>query len=135
LLDQTRNVIEFPYFHEVGVRATQEPFPLGEGLTSRILMSREPLLLNRAADWDALGNRGIGLQAKSYLGVPIVTGDVAIGAISVQSTTQEGRFGESDARRLWTTAWTGGVDIQNARLFQEAHRRGDEMAALAEVGQ
>jgi GAF domain-containing protein/CheY-like chemotaxis protein len=135
LLDQTRNLIEFPYFHEVGVRATQAPFALGEGLTSRILISREPLLLNRAADWEALGNRGIGLQAKSYLGVPIIAGDVAIGAISVQSTTQEGRFGESDARLLSTIASNVGVAIQNARLFQEAHRRGDEMAALAEVGQ
>jgi GAF domain-containing protein/CheY-like chemotaxis protein len=135
LLDQTTNMIEFPYFHEVGVRATQAPFAIGEGLTSRILISREPLLLNRAADWEALGNRGIGLQAKSYLGVPIIAGDVAIGAISVQSTTQEGRFGESDARLLSTIASNVGVAIQNARLFQEAHRRGDEMAALAEVGQ
>src|SRR6185369_10477712 len=61
--------------------------------------------------------------------------DVAIGAISVQSTTQEGRFGESDVRLLSTIASNVGVAIQNARLYQEAHRRGDEMAALAEVGQ
>jgi signal transduction histidine kinase/CheY-like chemotaxis protein len=135
LLDTTRSMIEFPYFHEVGARATQEPFALGEGLTSRILVSREALLLNRAADWEAIGTRGIGLQAKSYLGVPIIAGDVAIGAISVQSTTQEGRFGESDRRLLSTIASNVGVAIQNARLFQEAHRRGDEMAALAEVGQ
>src|SRR5439155_21616149 len=65
----------------------------------------------------------------------IVVGDRAIGAISVQSTIQEGRFGESDARLLSTIASNVGVAIQNARLFQEAHRRGDEMAALAEVGQ
>ena len=135
LLDPTRALIEFPYFHEVGARKTQEPFAVGEGLTSRILISRGPLLLNRAADWEAIGSRGIGLQAKSYLGVPIIVGDVAIGAISVQSTTQEGRFGESDARLLSTIASNVGVAIQNARLFQEAHRRGDEMAALADVGQ
>ena len=135
LVDRTRTRIEFPYLHEVGVRRTQEPFALGEGLTSRIVLSREPLLLNRAADWEALGERGIGLRAKSYLGVPIIAGDVAIGAISVQSTTQEGRFGESDARLLSTIASNVGVAIQNARLYQEAHRRGDEMAALADVGQ
>ena len=135
LLDSTRTRIEFPYFHEVGVRGTQAPFALGEGLTSRILLSREPLLLNRESDWAAIGDRGIGLKAKSYLGVPIITGDVAIGAISVQSTTSEGRFTESDTRLLSTIAANVGVAIQNARLFQEAHRRGDEMAALAEVGQ
>ena len=109
-------------------------FPFGEGLTSRILTGREPLLLNRQADWDAIGGVGVGLAAKSYLGVPILAGDKAIGVISVQSTTTEGRFGESDARLLSTIAANVGVAIQNARLYQEAHRRGDEMAALAEVG-
>jgi len=127
--------IEFPYYHEAGARGAQEPMAFGEGLTSRIIRSREPLLLNRAADWDALGTRGTGTLSKSYLGVPIVVGDVAIGVISVQSTTQEGRFGEADARLLATIAANVGVAIQNARLYQEAHRRGDEMTALAEVGQ
>ena len=83
----------------------------------------------------ALPSRGVGIQAKSYLGVPIMVGEQAIGAISVQSTTREGRFGESDARLLSTIAANVGVAIQNARLYQEAHRRGDEMAVLAEVGQ
>jgi uncharacterized membrane-anchored protein len=107
----------------------------GEGLTTRMLETREPLLLNRTADWDAIGIRRVGAPARSYLGVPIVVGETAIGAISVQSTTQEGRFGEADARLLATIAANVGVALQNARLYQEAHRRGDEMAALAEVGQ
>jgi GAF domain-containing protein/CheY-like chemotaxis protein len=127
--------IEFPYYHEGGARGTQDPMIFGEGLTSRIIRSREPLLLNRATDWEALGTRGTGTLSKSYLGVPIVVGDVAIGAISVQSTTQEGRFSQSDSRLLATIAANVGVAIQNARLYREAHRRGDEMAALAEVGQ
>src|SRR6185503_20251223 len=78
---------------------------------------------------------GIGQLAKSFLGVPIMAGEVAIGVLSSQSATQEGRYGESDVRLLSTIAANVGVAIQNARLYQEAHRRGDEMAALAEVGQ
>ncbi|HET9613616.1 MAG TPA: GAF domain-containing protein, partial [Candidatus Limnocylindrales bacterium] len=127
--------ISFPYYFENGGTVPQPPMAYGEGLTSHILRSREPLLLNRTADWDAIGIRRVGAPAKSYLGVPIVVGDTAIGAISVQSTTQEGRFRESDARLLSTIAANVGVAIQNARLYQEAHRRGDEMAAIAEVGQ
>jgi signal transduction histidine kinase/DNA-binding response OmpR family regulator len=135
LLDTPGTLIEFPYYFELGTRGSQAPMRYGEGLTSRILKNREPLLLNRTADWDAIGSRGVGTQAKSYLGVPILVGDAAIGVISVQSTTQEGRFRESDARLLSTIAANVGVAIQNARLYQEAHRRGDEMSALAEVGQ
>ncbi len=135
LHDVEQKLISFPYFREFGEPTGQQPLPFGTGLTSRIVERRETLLMNRAADWEALGTRGVGTNAKSYLGVPIVAGDRAIGAMSVQSTTQEGRFGESDARLLSTIAANVGVAIQNARLFQEAHRRGDEMAALAEVGQ
>jgi GAF domain-containing protein/DNA-binding response OmpR family regulator len=135
LHDVAQGLIVFPYFHELGERRQREPFAFGEGLTSRILTAREPLLLNRQADWDAIGGVGVGLDAKSYLGVPILAGDAAIGVISVQSTTREGRFRETDARLLSTIAANVGVAIQNARLYQEAHRRGDEMAVLAEVGQ
>jgi signal transduction histidine kinase/DNA-binding response OmpR family regulator/uncharacterized protein YigA (DUF484 family) len=134
LLDSTGSSIEFPYYYESGERAQQPAMTFGQGLSSRIMRSREPLLLNREADWEAIGSRGVGTLAKSYLGVPILAGDDAIGVISVQSTTQENRFRESDARLLATIAANVGVAIQNARLYQEAHRRGDEMAVIAEVG-
>ncbi|HEX5015900.1 MAG TPA: GAF domain-containing protein [Candidatus Limnocylindrales bacterium] len=135
LLDTDGRRLEFPYYFEGGERQQQPAMDYGEGLTSRIMGAREPLLLHRESDWDAIGSRGVGTLAKSYLGVPILTGESAIGVISVQSTTQEGRFGEADARLLATIAANVGVAIQNARLYQEAHRRADEMAALADVGQ
>jgi GAF domain-containing protein/CheY-like chemotaxis protein len=135
LRDASGERIEFPYYFEAGARSEQPPMPYGEGLTTRIMQAREPLLLNRESDWEAIGSRGVGTLAKSYLGVPILLGGEAIGAVSVQSTTQEGRFRETDASLLATIAANVGVAIQNARLYQEAHRRGDEMAVLAEVGQ
>jgi GAF domain-containing protein/CheY-like chemotaxis protein len=135
LLDMAGTRIEFPYYYESGAQRQQPPMTFGEGLTSRIMTTRAQLLLNRASDWDAIGFRGVGTQAKSYLGVPILTGDGAIGVISIQSTTEEGRFREADARVLATIAANVGIAIQNARLYQEAHRRGDEMAALADVRQ
>ncbi len=135
LHDVEAGKIEFPYFNEFGHSSGQEAIPFGQGLTSKIIETCETLLLNREADWTTLGTRGVGTLAKSFLGVPIILGERSIGAISVQSTTQEGRFGESDARLLSTIAANVGVAIQNARLYREAHRRGDEMAALADVGQ
>ena len=79
----------------------QDSLPLGEGLTSRIIQSRQPLLLNQEAHFDEIANAGQSAQhARSYLGVPIIVGDEAIGAISVQSVTEAGRFGEADVRLL-----------------------------------
>jgi GAF domain-containing protein/CheY-like chemotaxis protein len=133
LLEPATGLITFPYYSEGGDHQPQDPLPLGTGLTSRILESREPLLLNRHGDFEELGSRGVGTLAMSYLGVPIVIGDEAIGVVSVQSTEQEGRFGPEDVRLLTTIAANVGAAIQNARLYRETQRRGDEMAALADV--
>jgi GAF domain-containing protein len=125
--------VDFAYYVEDGRHDTQPSLPRGTGLTWRIIEGREPLLLNRAADWEALGSRGVGTLAHSYLGVPILVRDEAIGALSVQSTREEGRFGEAEKRLLMTIAANVGSAINNARLYQETVRRGDEMAALADV--
>src|SRR5439155_1751328 len=84
----------------------------GEGLTSEVLRAKAPLLLNREADFPNVSGSHLGVEAKAYLGVPIMAGDAAIGVISVQSTTQEGRFGEADARLLSTIAAIVGDIIQ-----------------------
>jgi GAF domain-containing protein/DNA-binding response OmpR family regulator len=134
LLDPDRQEISFPYYVEHGHVETQQPMPMGTGLTSRILTTHRPLRLNNEAEFTEIGSRGVGTLARSWLGVPILVGEDAIGVISVQSTQDEGRFDDSDERLLSTVAANVGSAIQNARLYRETHRRADEMAALADVG-
>ena len=134
LHDETSDVIEFVYYNENGQRDPQRTLRFGEGLTSRILFERQPLLLNRAEAFEEVGIEMVGTPAKSYLGVPILVEGRAIGVISVQSTQQTGRFGESDTRLVSTIAANVGAAIQNARLYRETQRRASEMAALADLG-
>ncbi|HEY6569531.1 MAG TPA: GAF domain-containing protein, partial [Candidatus Limnocylindrales bacterium] len=107
--DVETNRIEFAYYSENGVTRDEEGFPYGQGLTSHIIRTREPLLLNRDEAFEALEARMVGTPVKSYLGVPILLGDRAIGAISVQSMQEEGRFGAADVRLLGTIAASVGV--------------------------
>jgi PAS domain S-box-containing protein len=132
LLDRQSGLIRFPY--QVG--ESHETLALGQGLTSRILQTGQPLLINRdvAGRRTELGIGRIGKESKSYLGVPITVGQEAIGVLSVQSLTDEGRFDEDDLRLLTTIAASVGAAMQNARLHTETERRATEMAALAEVG-
>jgi signal transduction histidine kinase/DNA-binding response OmpR family regulator len=118
LLDDESGQIEFAYHVEDGHRETPEPLPLGEGLTSEIIQGRKALLINH--DDEVMREIMVGTPSKSFLGVPILIGDRSIGAISVQSTTDEGRFTDADARLLSTVAANIGVAVQNARLFEEA---------------
>ena len=131
LLDRQTERIRFPY--QVGER--HDTLTLGQGLTSRILETGQPLLINQniAARRAELGIERIGTEVMSYLGVPITIGPEATGVISVQSTTEEGRFDEDDLRLLTTIAANVGAALENARLYQETQRRAVQMAALAEV--
>jgi GAF domain-containing protein/CheY-like chemotaxis protein len=133
LLNPDTGMIEFPYRVERGKPASRPPMPLGEGLTSQIMASRESLLLNRADQFSAM-ERKVGTAVKSYLGVPIVVGEEAIGVVSVQSIDEEGRFSDADMRLLSTIASNVGTAITNARLYRESQRRAGETAALNEVG-
>lgn len=124
LLDRATNEIRFPYsFGE-----SFAPLKFGEGLTSKIIESGQPLLINQDLETRRaeLGATLVGTQAKSYLGVPIFIGKDAIGVVSVQSTRAEGVFDENDQRLLATIAANVGVAIERTRLFeqaQEAQRR------------
>ena len=134
LYNSATRIIDFPYYSENGVREDTEPLEFGAGLTSHIIRTREPLLMNQVAHFDAVEARGIGRNALSYLGVPMMLGDEAIGVISVQSSTEEGRFGGADVGLLSTLAANIVSAIHNARLYSESQTRGTEMAALADVG-
>jgi GAF domain-containing protein/CheY-like chemotaxis protein len=118
LHDHAASMISFPYTWGDDI----QPIPYGEGLTSRIIAMREPLLINAdlAETQAAMDIRQIGAEVKSYLGVPILAGDEAIGVISAQSSTQEGRFDEHHLRLLSTIAANVGAAIENARLYQAA---------------
>ena len=69
MLDEQDDRIEFPYYSERGERLHIEPMPRGSGMTSRILASGQPLLLNQASDYG--GVERVGTPSRSYLGVPI----------------------------------------------------------------
>ncbi len=132
LLDPQTRMIHFPYTYG----DDYPPMPLGEGLTSKIIQTGQPLLINKdiRARRKQLGVKLTGKESQSYLGVPILTGGQSIGVISVQSTQQEEQFDEDDLRLLSTMASNVGVAIEKVRLLDETQRRAREAAAIAEVG-
>jgi len=130
LVDKEASLIRFPYVYGDNI----SPQPIGKGWTGKIIATAKPLVVNEALDAaaSAIGVTRVGTAAKSYLGVPIMAGGEAIGAISVQSTREEGRFSDADQHLLSTIAANVGVAIQNARLFAETH---EARAAAEEANQ
>lgn len=130
LLDEHTNIINFSYNYGEDLVSIS----YGEGLTSRIIQTGEPLLINEDVPGrhEELDIKQIGVKAKSYLGVPIKSGRNTIGVISVQSKRAEGRFDHDDMRLLATIASNVGAAIQNAQLFSEIQRQKKYSEALVQ---
>ncbi len=120
LLNKKTSIIDFVYQYGEVMPSRK----IGEGLTSKVILSGEPLILNEdiVAKAEKLGIQQVGLPAASYLGVPIPVGDEIVGVLSVQSTEHENRFNENDLRLLTTIAASVGVALKNAQLFEEAEQ-------------
>ncbi|MCU7549605.1 GAF domain-containing protein [Chitinophagaceae bacterium LB-8] len=131
LLDQKTGMISFPY--QYGEKL--QPLQLGEGLTSQIILTGKPLLINKdVSELTAeLGISRVGIPAASYLGVPVPVGDEIIGVLSVQSTQQENWFNEKDQRLLNTIAAHVGVALRKARLFEEVKQANLEAEAARKI--
>ncbi len=125
------------------------PYPIGSGINSHIIESRQPLLLTKDTDrrLRELGAVPISLDnknqedtvdenfelTKSYMGVPMIIGNQVLGVISVQSSVYEEHFSESDLRLLTTIAANTAIAIQNARSFEEAQLRAQREHALSKI--
>lgn len=130
LHDRKSNMLNFPYYY--GDEPQTRPF--GNGITEKIILKKEPLLINQNLDeaYHKIKAEKKGEMVESYLGVPIMAGSEAIGVISVQSKEQENRFNENDLRLLTTIAANVGVAMQNAEAYQNLQEALTELKSAQE---
>ena len=124
IADEAAGIINFPFSYGENIPQVK----IGEGWTSKIIESCSPLLVNRDIQKKAgeLGAIRIGKESLSYLGVPIIVGGKALGALSVQNITQEGAFTEKDSHLLSTIASNVGAALNNAQLYSQARKARSE---------
>ena len=149
LLDKASSMLAMPYYLEHGERFPVEPFPLGVGLTGHVIEhpcasgDQARISPERARELGAMpvGDASVGDVGKSYLGVPILKGDEALGVIALYSHEADA-YSDSDVRLLQTLANAMSVALQNARLFDETQRllketeqRAAELAIINSVQQ
>lgn len=132
LLEKATNLIHVMYEYDQdqgGILEYVEPFPLGKGLSSKVISTGAPLLLNTFEEEIANGayfppeiiSQGLGEMSQSWLGVPILTRQEVFGVIAL-ADNQPYAFNQNHLRLMQTIASNLGVAIQNARLFSEAQQ-------------
>ncbi|MEI6668482.1 MAG: GAF domain-containing protein [Acidobacteriota bacterium] len=122
LVDHLKKCVEFAYFFENGTRQRVAPMPLADGVSGHIVRTKRALVINdrlseRRADFGSMDSSSTS-SYKSFVGVPILKGDLVIGLIALESN-QAHAFPEPSVVLLTTLATHLGAAIQNARLFDE----------------
>jgi len=136
LCDWGHGLLHFLLQFEEGQRQPNLELEISAGLTGHIARTGKPLLFPHGPD-EFLEEQGIarvGRPSKSWLGVPMMAQERVVGVIAVQSYAQDGAYDEGHLRVLSTIASQAAVAVENARLYQEARRRAEEMEALYRIG-
>ncbi|HMD80579.1 MAG TPA: GAF domain-containing protein, partial [Anaerolineales bacterium] len=125
MYDSNSGIVNLTYSYFERYFEDEPPWELGGGLTSKIILSQRPLLLNTAQEILENGAESYvtapddSEDIQSYLGVPIMVGDKVLGVIDVQSFKSHA-FNENNLRLLQTLSSNMGVALENARLFNES---------------
>lgn len=135
LYDQRTNSINIPYLYEDNSYSSLESFPLGEGLTSILIRTREPLMLVEDTERRAvaMGAKIAGKPAMSWLGVPLLARGAAIGAIIVQDLEHEHSFDANDLRFMVAVANQVSGAIHNIVLIDESRQSALQFETAAEI--
>ena len=143
LYDEERRMLNWPYgVDEAGDTFAGpnvwEPMGTGEarGLTAYLLRQGIPMLLSQA-DIDVLVDRGeidyIGVKGVDWLGVPLRSEGRTVGAIVVQSYSEEVHHTEQDKELLTFVASHIGAALSRARAIEETRQRSAELALVNDV--
>lgn len=135
LYDEKTDTVSIPFSYEDRKTSSIESFPLGEGLSSILIRSGQPLLIvedtvNRAA---SLGAKNIGKPARSWMGAPMLVNNRPIGALMIQDAEQERAFTEDNLRFFTALAGQVAGVINNVHLLDDSVRRAVQLETAAEI--
>jgi GAF domain-containing protein len=102
----------------------------GEGVTTRVALSGEPIAVEDASSDPRVAHRITDREGiRSLLHVPIFVDGAVFGVFGV-NYCQPHRFGGEEQRLLSALAHRAAVAIENARLYEQSDRRARELEAL-----
>jgi PAS domain S-box-containing protein len=135
LYDETKNLISFLFYTIDGQRRKPSARPFGKGMTEYLIHTRAPLFIprNMREELAKLGIEAIGRSAQCWMGVPMLSGNKAIGAIVLQDYDREEAFSEHQLDLLVTISSQAAAAFENARLHEATVRHANELAAVNEM--
>jgi GAF domain-containing protein len=139
IYNEKKEMLEFPLTINDGQHFETPSRLPGNGLIDYVIQSKEALYIPEkvSAYMEKLGLESIPLAnskpVKCWLGVPLMLGNRATGAIVVQSVEKPKLYDENDIELLSAIASQVAIAFENARLFNEAQSRARREKILREI--
>lgn len=108
---------------------------VSRSVINKVLADSKPILALNAQDEDDLKNRKsvMNLYLKSVICAPLRIKGNTLGAIYLDNRLQAGVFSEADLELLTSISGNAAMAIENARLFQEAQQKVDNLHLLHDI--
>jgi signal transduction histidine kinase len=104
----------------------------GEGLSGRVWVQDEPLIVNDYEEWEGRAAVHEGLPNVAAAGAPVRWGEEFLGVISVVADVPQ-TFSPADAELLTLFATQAAIAMRNARLFEAARSRSHYLETLLQI--
>ncbi|MGA9348188.1 MAG: GAF domain-containing protein [Anaerolineae bacterium] len=118
LLDRERNIISYPYLHNLPPELADVTVPKGKGLAGEVMTSGRPAVIEDYRTYPGAVPAFVEAGVTSVVAVPIVSGDQSFGALGLVSLDEAKSFSGRDIAILTGIGHQAGIAIENARLYE-----------------
>jgi diguanylate cyclase (GGDEF)-like protein/PAS domain S-box-containing protein len=133
VLDPDRQVITYPYNHNLPDSLASIEVPAGAGLAGHTMAIRQPVLLDDYCKHPAALQPWVEAGVRSMLAVPLLAGDEVVGSLGLFSLEKVRPFGPEAVAAAEAAGRLAAVAIQRARLYEDTRHRATELSTLYEV--
>jgi GAF domain-containing protein len=133
LVDPESDRVSYPYLRGLPESLAQTPSPRGAGLAWRLIETRKPILMHKYAHHPSALPDWVEAGVRAFLGVPLIAGDEAIGALALFMKEKDRSFPDEEVERAQAIATMAAIAVQNARLLDQATRRAEEAQGLIQT--
>jgi len=118
LWDEERNVITYPYLHNLPRELADVTVFKGEGLSGEVMTAGRPTVIDNYQTYAGAVPAFVQAGLVSVAAVPIVSGERTFGALSVLSLDEAKGFSDRDVTILTGIGREAGIAVENAYLYE-----------------
>jgi signal transduction histidine kinase len=118
LLDEERDIVTYPYLHNIPMELREVTVPRGEGLAGQVMTSGRPMVVEDYSTYPEAVEAFVRAGLASVVAVPIASGDRVFGALAAFSLKERKNFSERDTALIEGVGRQAGIAIENAHLYE-----------------